>query len=73
MGIVRTGDRTETDDAGFVRGAAKFEIYQQPTWWDSDMMPEPMRHNTGHGGSHGFLTHEFIDALAHNRRQLSKK
>jgi hypothetical protein len=27
-----------------------------------------MRHNSGHGGSHTFLTHEFIDALAHDRK-----
>ena len=32
------------------------------------MLPEPLRHNSGHDGSHSFLTHEFIDALAHSRR-----
>ena len=28
----------------------------------------PLRHDTGHEGSHAFLTHEFIDALVKNRR-----
>ena len=30
--------------------------------------PEPLRHDSGHGGSHTFLTHEFIDALVSGRR-----
>ena len=37
-------------------------------WWKTDMLPEPLRHNSGHGGSHTFLTHEFIDALTHSRK-----
>jgi hypothetical protein len=32
------------------------------------MLPEPLRHDSGHDGSHTFLTHEFIDALVHDRR-----
>ena len=31
------------------------------------LLPKPMRVRTGHGGSHTFLTHEFIAALAENR------
>jgi len=53
---------------GFVRKAPKFERYKQPQWWKTDMLPEPLRHASGHGGSLTFLTHEFIDALAHGRR-----
>jgi hypothetical protein len=30
-------------------------------------LPEPMRVGTGHGGSHTFLTHEFITALVEER------
>ncbi|HPD47483.1 MAG TPA: Gfo/Idh/MocA family oxidoreductase [Anaerohalosphaeraceae bacterium] len=66
--IVRSGKQTETDDAGFVRSLPNFEKYDQPQWWKTDMLPEPLRHDTGHEGSHSFLTHEFIDALTHNRR-----
>jgi len=31
------------------------------------MLPEPMRVGSGHGGSHPFLTHEFIAALVEDR------
>ena len=66
--IVRAGKQTETDDAGFTRTLQEFEPYEQPDWWKPDMLPEPLRHNRGHEGSHTFLTNEFIDALTHNRR-----
>jgi predicted dehydrogenase len=66
--IIRSGEQTEKDDAGFVRKAPSFEKYQQPEWWKTDMLPEPLRHSSGHEGSHTFLTHEFIDAIIHNRK-----
>jgi len=66
--IRRPADITEKDDAGFVRKRPKFERYQQPQWWRTDMLPKPLRHGSGHDGSHTFLTHEFIDALTHGRR-----
>jgi hypothetical protein len=31
------------------------------------MLPEPLRHDSGHEGSHTFLTHEFVDALVKGR------
>jgi len=66
--IVRRGNQTQTDDAGFVRNLPRFEPYKQPEWWKTEMLPPPLRHNSGHHGSHTFLTHEFIDALTHGRR-----
>ncbi len=66
--IIRSQERMEKDDAGFERRAPKFEQYDQPEWWRTDMLPEPLRHNSGHQGSHTFLTHEFIDALSHDRQ-----
>ena len=66
--IIRSGDRLGKDDAGFVNKNNTVEIYKQPEWWKTDMLPEPLRHNSGHGGSHTFITHEFIDALVKNRR-----
>ncbi|MBN1344471.1 MAG: Gfo/Idh/MocA family oxidoreductase [Phycisphaerae bacterium] len=42
-----------------------------PKWSDlpdfSYMLPKSMRHASGHGGSHTFLTHEFIAALVEDR------
>ena len=67
--IVRSAEgRKEKDDAGFVRDLPELERYEQPDWWKTDMLPEPLRHDSGHHGSHTFLTHEFIDALTHDRR-----
>lgn len=67
--IVRSAEgRKEKDDAGFVRDLPEMERYEQPQWWKTEMLPEPLRHNSGHHGSHTFLTHEFIDALTHGRR-----
>jgi len=67
--IVRSAEgRKEKDDAGFVRDLPEMERYAQPEWWKTDMLPAPLRHNSGHHGSHTFLTHEFVDALRHERR-----
>lgn len=66
--IIRSGKQTEKDDAGFERALPEFEKFEVPDWWKTDMLPEPLRHDSGHEGSHTFLTHEFIDALTHGRR-----
>lgn len=66
--IVRTGEQAEKDDAGFERKLSPFEQYPLPEYWKTDMLPEPLRHDSGHNGSHTFLTHEFIDALVHDRQ-----
>ncbi len=66
--IIRSAERLEQDDAGFERKAPRFEAYKQKHWWETDMLPEPLRHNSGHEGSHTFLTHEFIDALVKQRQ-----
>jgi predicted dehydrogenase len=33
-----------------------------------ELLPEPMRHPSGHGGSHTHLTHEFVSAILENRQ-----
>ncbi len=66
--IVRSGKQTEKDDAGFVRDLPGFEQYEQPKWWATDMLPEPLRQNSGHEGSHTFLVHEFVSALVEDRQ-----
>ncbi len=38
-----------------------------PEYWKSDMLPEPMRHTSGHGNSHTFISAEFINALIGGR------
>lgn len=66
--LIHAGEQKETDSGGFVRAVAKAEVYQVPNWWATDLLPEPLRHDSGHEGSHTFITHEFVDALVHERR-----
>jgi len=66
--VVRSGLQTEKDSGGFERQLPEFEQYRQPEWWGTDMLPVPLRHDSGHEGSHTFLTHEFIEALCENRQ-----
>jgi len=66
--IVRSGERIETDDAGFQRKAPAFEAFEEVEWWKTELLPEPLRHDSGHEGSHPFLTHEFVEAVVHGRR-----
>jgi len=40
---------------------------QIPEYWKSDMLPEPMRHPSGHGGSAVFISAEFVNALLEDR------
>jgi predicted dehydrogenase len=40
---------------------------QIPNYWQSDMLPEPMRHVSGHGGSAVFVSAEFVNALVEDR------
>ena len=58
----------EKDSGGFERSAQVLEKYDEVKWWKTDLLPEPLRHDSGHEGSHGFITHEFIDSLAKGRK-----
>lgn len=66
--IVYGTEQLGKDDAGFTRSKGRKEAYQQPNWWATDMLPEPLRHDSGHHGSHTFITHEFVTACLQNRR-----
>jgi len=65
--IRRAANQTELDDGGFARSLPERELYERPEWWKTEMLPEPLRHDSGHDGSHTFLTHEFIEALTLGR------
>lgn len=68
--LVKKSSRLGKDDAGFVQSRPELEPFDQPNWWETDMLPAPLRHNSGHHGSHTFLTHEFIDALVNERKPV---
>jgi predicted dehydrogenase len=66
--IVRWSVDREKDSAGFARQRAVLEKYEQPKWWATELLPAPLRHNSGHQGSHTFITHEFVDAVLRRRK-----
>lgn len=66
--VVRWSTLKEKDSGGFARQAATLEPFPEKKWWATDLLPEPLRHNSGHEGSHTFLTHEFVDAVLSQRR-----
>ena len=66
--VVRAGPEVTEDSVGYAVGKASKETFVVPEYWKSDLLPEPLRHPSGHWNSHCFLTHEFIDALVHDRK-----
>ncbi|MCP5118264.1 MAG: Gfo/Idh/MocA family oxidoreductase [bacterium] len=44
--------------------------FELPDYTASDRLPEAMRHGSGHGGSHPFLTAEFVNALVEDREPV---
>ncbi|WP_158856191.1 Gfo/Idh/MocA family protein [Lunatibacter salilacus] len=68
--MVNASEELGKDDAGFQFKQAEISNYEQKNWWDTDMLPKPLRHKSGHDGSHTFITHEFIDAIIKNRKPL---
>jgi hypothetical protein len=57
--------KTVLDSNGYPEGDVKIQAYAQPNYWER--LPEPLRVPSGHGGSHTFLTHEFISAIVEDR------
>ncbi len=68
--IIREENEEAKDDAGFVHTKNNVEAFEFPNWWKTDLLPEPLRHNSGHDGSHTFITHEFIQAILENRSPM---
>jgi hypothetical protein len=56
---------------GYAHGKATVEPFESPAYWQTDLLPEPLRHRGGHWNSHCFLTHEFIDAIANDRQPVN--
>ena len=57
--------KTSIDSNGYPEGKVTLEAYKEPTHWE--VLPPSMRVPTGHGGSHTFLTHEFISSILEDR------
>lgn len=67
MKVLNSEDR-EKDTGGFLRQRSVLEPYSVPHWWATDMLPAPLRHDSGHEGSHCFITHEFVSAVLAQRK-----
>jgi hypothetical protein len=57
--------QTVLDSNGYPQGKVSIEAYKQPD--HMERLPSSMRTKSGHGGSHTFLTHEFISAIVADR------
>jgi predicted dehydrogenase len=68
--VVRSEPTQEKDSGGFVRSANKVEAFETVQWWKTDLLPPQLRHDSGHEGSHCFITHEFVDSILKDRRPL---
>jgi predicted dehydrogenase len=68
--VVRSEPIQEKDSGGFVRSANKVEAFETVQWWKTDLLPPQLRHDSGHEGSHCFITHEFVDSILKDRRPL---
>jgi predicted dehydrogenase len=57
--------KTVIDANGYPEGDVHQEKFVQPNHWER--LPESLRVKSGHGGSHTFITNEFINAIVENR------
>ena len=64
---VMATEKQAQDDGGFSVAHPEMTMHDQEIWWETDLLPEGLRHKSGHGGSHTFITHEFIDSIIQER------
>ncbi|MGQ9597574.1 MAG: hypothetical protein ACUVQY_03545 [Thermoproteota archaeon] len=48
----------------------QIDSYRQTEWWRTDMLPESLRHPSGHDNSHTFIIHEFIESIIEKRSPM---
>ncbi|MFC1557896.1 Gfo/Idh/MocA family protein [candidate division KSB1 bacterium] len=65
-GITAVREKETAVKNQYEEGKIRMEPYEQPNHYE--LLPKPLRHNSGHGGSHTFLTHEFVSAVQEKRR-----
>lgn len=70
MTLVKKNHTTSYDDGGFRNAGSTVKEIEPVKWWQTDLLPKPLRFNSGHGGSHCFITHEFIDSIKNARKPV---
>ena len=58
-------EKTVFDANGYPEGPVKSKASQQPHHWE--LLPEPLRIPSGHGGSHMFITNDCISSIVEDR------
>ncbi len=53
--------------AAMKKSGRRWEPWRVPRYWETDRLPPPLRHPSGHGGSSVFLCNEFIEAVLGER------
>jgi len=67
--IVHQSRQKGNDDVGYAHAINGVETYEQEAWYKrEDLMPPELRLPSGHGGSHNFLVHAFVDSIVSGRR-----
>ncbi len=67
--IVHQSRQKGNDDVGYAHATNGIEPYEQEAWYKrDDLLPPELRIPSGHGGSHNFLVHEFVDSIVKGRR-----
>ena len=64
-GVTATREKGAVLKNQYSEAKIRMEPYDQPNYFE--LLPEPLRHNSGHGGSHTFITHEFVSAVLEKR------
>ena len=57
--------KTVVDANGYPEGKVETKEFEQPNHFEK--LPESLRVRSGHGGSHTFITHEFVNAVSDDR------
>ena len=66
--IVHQTRQKGNDSVGYEHANNAVKSYEQKAWYKTDLLPEELRVPSGHGGSHNFLVHEFVDSIVKGRK-----
>jgi len=65
-GLVSKREQGTVKKNHYTESKINISSYDQPNHYE--LLPKPLRHNSGHGGSHTFITHEFVSAVLEKRQ-----
>ncbi len=63
--MISRRDQGLTEQNRYAESNVVTEVFPVPDHYE--LLPEPLRHDSGHGGSHPHLTHEFVSSVLERR------